>query len=37
MTTAMDIKNNTKATALLDELFKNYQKPEDILGESWVK
>jgi putative transposase len=34
MTTAMNLKNNAKATELLDELLKNYQKPEDILGES---
>src|SRR3989344_396566 len=34
MTTAMTIKNNVKATQLLDELLKDYQKPADILGES---
>lgn len=33
MTTAMTLKND-KATALLDELLKDYQKPDDILGES---
>jgi putative transposase len=33
MTTAMTIKNS-KAAALLDELLKDYRKPEDILGES---
>ncbi|HLE19868.1 MAG TPA: IS256 family transposase [Vicinamibacteria bacterium] len=34
MTTATTIKNNAKATQLLDELLKDYQKPADILGES---
>ncbi len=34
MTTAMTIKNNAKATQLLDELLKDYRKPADILGES---
>jgi putative transposase len=34
MTTTMTLKNNAKAAALLDELLKNYQKPEDLLGES---
>lgn len=33
MTTAMTIKNS-KAAALLDELLKDYRKPEDILGAS---
>lgn len=33
MTTAMTLKNK-KAAALLDELLKDYQKPDDILGES---
>jgi putative transposase len=33
MTTAMTLKND-KAAALLDELLKDYQKPEDILGAS---
>lgn len=33
MTTAMTLKNK-KAAALLDELLKDYKKPEDILGES---
>jgi putative transposase len=30
----MTIKNNTKATQLLDELLKDYKGPEDVLGES---
>ena len=30
----MTIKNNTKAVQLLDELLKDYQGPEDVLGES---
>lgn len=34
MTTTMTIKNNTKVTQLLDELLKDYRKPEDILGAS---
>ncbi len=33
MTTTMTLKND-KAAALLDELLKDYQKPDDILGES---
>ncbi len=34
MTTTKTLKDNAQATALLDELLKNYQKPEDILGET---
>lgn len=34
MTTTMTIKNNAKVTQLLDELLKDYRKPEDILGAS---
>ncbi len=30
----MTIEKNSKVTQLLDELLKDYQKPEDILGES---
>lgn len=34
MTTTMALKNNAKAAQLLDELLKDYRKPEDVLGES---
>jgi putative transposase len=34
MTTTKTLKANAQATALLDELLKHYQKPEDILGET---
>ncbi len=34
MTTAMTLKNNAKAAQLLEELLKDYKKPEDILGET---
>lgn len=34
MTTTMTLKNNTKVTQLLDELLKDYRRPEDILGAS---